>query len=169
MDPHLDRLRHEISSAIAKLSPERLIAHPPGKWCTAEILEHLYLTFTGTTKGFQRVVESGQPKVTSPTWKQRGRALVVLGFGHLPAGREAPVFLRPRGLSPEIVQKDIVVKLSEMDAMLAVCETKFGERARVLDHAILGPLTVSQWRKFHLVHGRHHLKQIRQLQNQKSR
>jgi hypothetical protein len=27
----------------------------------------------------------------------------------------------------------------------------------------LGPLTGAQWRKFHLVHGRHHARQIRQL------
>lgn len=141
------------------------MAHPPGKWCTAEILEHLYLTYTGTTKGFQRVLDSGQPKVTPPTWKQRGGLLVVLGFSHLPSGREAPSFSRPRGLSPEAVQKEIIVRLAEMDAMLATCETKFGAHTKVLDHAILGPLTVNQWRKFHLVHGRHHLKQIRALQN----
>jgi hypothetical protein len=32
-----------------------------------------------------------------------------------------------------------------------------------LDHPILGPLTGGQWRKFHLVHGLHHVKQIRRL------
>jgi hypothetical protein len=31
----------------------------------------------------------------------------------------------------------------------------------LLDHVILGPLTVKQWKKFHLAHGLHHLKQIR--------
>jgi len=25
---------------------------------------------------------------------------------------------------------------------------------------VLGPLTASQWRKFHWIHGRHHVKQI---------
>lgn len=169
MDPHLDQLRHEISSAIAGLSPERLTTHPPGKWCTAEILEHLYLTYTGTMKGLQRVLESGKPKVTPPTWKQRGGTLVVLGFGYLPSGREAPSISRPKGLPPQTVQKNIVVKLDEMDAMLAICETKFGARTKVLDHVILGPLTVNQWCKFHLVHGRHHLKQIRNLQSSASR
>jgi hypothetical protein len=27
---------------------------------------------------------------------------------------------------------------------------------------VLGPFSIEQWRKFHLVHGRHHVKQIRQ-------
>jgi hypothetical protein len=31
-----------------------------------------------------------------------------------------------------------------------------------MDHPFLGPLTASQWRKFHLVHGRHHARQIRE-------
>jgi len=47
-----------------------------------------------------------------------------------------------------------------MDASLADAERRFGHRTRVLFHPILGPLTAQQWRRFHLVHGRHHLKQI---------
>jgi hypothetical protein len=36
----------------------------------------------------------------------------------------------------------------------------------VLDHLILGPLTAAQWRKFHWIHGRHHVKQILRLREQ---
>jgi hypothetical protein len=32
----------------------------------------------------------------------------------------------------------------------------------MLDHPILGPLTVDQWRKFHVVHTEHHVRQISQ-------
>ncbi|MGZ7099671.1 MAG: DUF1569 domain-containing protein [Candidatus Angelobacter sp.] len=32
-----------------------------------------------------------------------------------------------------------------------------------MDHPVLGPLTAAEWRKFHLVHGLHHVKQIRSL------
>jgi hypothetical protein len=28
---------------------------------------------------------------------------------------------------------------------------------------VLGPLSMQQWRKFHLIHGRHHLKQIARI------
>jgi hypothetical protein len=37
---------------------------------------------------------------------------------------------------------------------------------RVLDHPLLGPFSIWQWRKFHLVHGLHHGKQIRNLARQ---
>jgi len=42
------------------------------------------------------------------------------------------------------------------------CERRFGVTTKIMDHPLLGPLTASQWRKFHLVHGRHHAQQIRE-------
>jgi len=163
VDPHLEKLRQEIAAAIAGISSEQLIRHPTGKWCAAEVLEHLYLTYTGTLKGFQRVSEAGKPLTATQTWKQRGRTLVVVVFGHMPSGREAPPLSRPRGLPPERVLADIGPKIAEMDDKIACCEQSFGSRRKLLDHPILGPLTGAQWRKFHLVHGLHHVKQIRQL------
>ena len=59
MDPRLQKLQAEIAAAVAPMSTAQLTAHPPGKWCAAEVLEHLYLTYTGTIKGFERVVEAG--------------------------------------------------------------------------------------------------------------
>jgi hypothetical protein len=41
-------------------------------------------------------------------------------------------------------------------------EKKWGSRAMIFTHPVLGPLTVSQWRKFHFVHTRHHMKQVRE-------
>jgi hypothetical protein len=115
-------------------------------------------------KGFGRLVEAGKPLATTPTWKHRAQSLIVIGFGYLPPGREAPVVARPRGIPAETVRTEICPKIAEMDRILAQCETKFGKRAKVLDHPILGPFSIAQWRKFHLVHGLHHVKQIRHLQ-----
>jgi hypothetical protein len=163
VDPHLQRLQAEIAAAVAGLSAEQLKQHPPGKWCTGEVLEHLYLTYTGTVKGFERVAQAGKPLATTQTWTQRGRTLVVVAFGYLPSGRQAPKVARPRGLPPEKVLAEIGQKISEMDENIARCEEKFGSRRKLLDHPVLGPLTAAQWRKFHLVHGLHHVKQIQRL------
>lgn len=167
MDPRLERLQREVSSAPIGMTAAQLSWHPPGKWCTGEILEHLYLTYTGTTKGFSRVIESGTPKVTPPTFKQRIGKVLVLGFSYLPPGRQAPTFSRPRGLPTETVMAEIAEKIAEMDQAISLCEQKLG-KGNLLDHAILGPLTAAQWRKFHLVHGLHHIKQIRQLRQHSS-
>lgn len=169
MDPHLATLQRAITSAIEGFSDEQLNWHPPQKWCAAEILEHLYLTYTGTTKGFGRVLAAGKPLGATLTWKNRAQAFVVLGFGYLPSGRKAPANSQPRGLPSQQVASEIVSKIAEMDDAIARCQEKFGSRAKVLDHPFLGPFTTSQWRKFHLVHGLHHVKQIRALRNQLGR
>jgi hypothetical protein len=139
VDPHLQKLQGEIAAALAGLSPEQLHQHPPGKWCTADILEHLYLTYTGTLKGFERVIQAGKPLATTQTWKQRGQTLVVVTFGYLPSGREAPAVARPRGLPPERVLAEIGPKISEMGDNLARCEETIWSHRKLLDHPILGP------------------------------
>lgn len=163
MDPHLLQLQQEITAAVSGLSPRQLTLHPPDKWCVAEVLEHLYLTYTGTIKGFGRLLESGKPMASPSTWKHSAQALLVVEFGYLPGGRQAPPQARPRGVSPEIVMAGITPKITEMDAIMTQCAGTFGAQAKVLDHPILGPFSIGQWRKFHLVHGRHHLKQIARL------
>ena len=163
MDTLLKRLQEEIASAVDGLSAEEWDRHPPGKWCAGEVLEHLYLTYTGTIKGFSRVIESRKLATTPASWRQRGRKLVVLGLSYLPSGREAPAFARPKGLPREKVLAEIEGQIAEMDRMIGQCEKRFGAGKPLLDHPILGPLSGEQWRKFHLVHGRLHLEQIRRL------
>lgn len=165
MDPQLQRLQTEIEAAIAGLSDEQLTQHPPGKWSAGEVLEHLYLTYTGTIKGFERAAEAENPPATTQTWEQWRRTLVVVRFGYMPTGRESPAVARPRGLPLEQVRNEISGKISEMDQRIARCEEKFGARRKLLDHPILGPLSGAEWRKFHLVHGLHHAKQLRRLRD----
>jgi len=160
---HLQKLQEAVASAVVGLSAEQLTWHPPGKWSIAEVLEHLYLTYTGTIKGFERAAAGGKPSARARSWRQRARTLVVVGFGYFPSGREAPPVTRPRGVSTEKVLADIAPKIATMDDIMTRCEEKLGVRSKLLDHPMLGPLTAAQWRKFHLVHGLHHVKQIRRL------
>jgi hypothetical protein len=163
MDSGLEKLKHAVESAVEGMSHEQLSWHRLGKWCASDVLEHLYLTYTGTIKGFEKVMQGGKPLATRASMKHRIRSLVVLGLRHLSSGREAPANTRPKGLPEEQVRKEIGEKIAAMDAIIAQCEARFGRSASVLDHPILGPLTGAQWRKFHLVHGRHHEKQILKL------
>ena len=166
MDAYLQRLQEGIQSATQGMSGEDLLRHPEGKWCAAEILEHLYLTYTGTTKAFERCLQTGQPQVRARVLRDRMRTIVVVGLGHMPNGRQSPKHALPRGMTPEQVTREIGPRISAMDAAIAQCESRFGKQNRLLDHPILGPLTGRQWRKFHWVHGRHHLKQVQSLRQQ---
>jgi len=145
------------------MSSEQLRWHLPGKWCAAEVLEHLYLTYTGTTRGLEKVIAAGTPLATKPSMKKRVLTFVVTGLHHIPTGLEAPGIVRPKGLPVEQVRREIWAKLAAMDAIITQCEARFGRNVRLLDHPILGALTAAQWRTLHAVHGRHHQKQLLHL------
>jgi len=50
-----------------------------------------------------------------------------------------------------------------MASVLEESERKFGLAVKLADHPVLGPLTVTEWRKFHYRHAHHHVKQVRAL------
>jgi hypothetical protein len=166
-DRRLEQLKENLESAVEGMSGEQWSWRPPGKWCAAEVLEHLYLTYAGTITGFERVMRRGKPLGSRASMAQRALTFLVVRLGHLPAGREAPAIVRPRGLPAEQVRNQIGTKIAAMDVIIAQCEARFGSKVKLLDHPILGPLTVAEWRTLHLVHGRHHLKQLVRLRSQK--
>lgn len=167
MDFYLERLQQAIASSTRGMSVEELTrhpeGHPEGTWSVAEVLEHLYLTYTGTSKGFERCLKAGKPLASPITLKQRVRITLVTELGYLPKGRKAPERTTPKGMPAGKVTADIGSQIAAMDKLIAECEAQYGTRNKVLDHPILGPLTARQWRKFHWVHGRHHMKQISRL------
>jgi hypothetical protein len=168
MDSRLENLKENLQSAVEGMSSEQLSWHLPGKWCAAEVLEHLYLTYTATIKGFEEVITSGKPLATRASLAQRVLTFMVVGLGYMPAGK-APAMVLPRGLPAEQVRNEIWAKLVAMDAIIAQCEARFGRQVKLRDHPIGGPLTAPQWRKLHLVHGRHHLKQLLWLRERTTR
>jgi hypothetical protein len=168
MDSHLQRLHNAITTATGDLTLEQLERHPEGKWSTGEIMEHLHHTYTGTAKGMQLCLDGGQPRARTRTLKEFFQVFLVLEAGYFPEGRTAPERTRPRGLPAQEIRQEIARNIAGMDDLIAQCEVRFGKRTLVLDHPILGPLTCTQWRKFHWVHGRHHVKQILKLRERKS-
>jgi hypothetical protein len=169
MDLRLNELKESLQTAVEGMSSEQLSWHPPGKWCAAELLEHLYLTYTGTIKGFERVLGKGKPLASRASVAQRALTFVVMGLGRMPAGRKAPAIVMPKGLPAEEVRNEIGAKIVAMDAIIGQCEARFGRRVPLLDHPILGPLNATQWRKLHVVHGQHHLKQLLRLRESTTR
>jgi hypothetical protein len=164
MDFYLQRLQDAIGSVTEGMNPEMLARRPQAdKWSAAEVLEHLYLTYTGTIKGLERCMAAGRPLARAPNWKDRAKTFVVVGCGHMPKGRKAPNNSVPRGMSPERVRAEFAEKIAAMDALITQAEQKYGCDCRLLDHPILGPLRAREWRKFHWVHGQHHLQQLQRL------
>jgi Protein of unknown function (DUF1569) len=168
MDRYLTRLHEALLSATRGMTPETLMRHPEGKWSAADVLEHLYLTYKNTGKGFVRCLQAGKPLASSPTFRQRLRTMLVAELGYFPQGRNSPDGVRPRGTATETIRSEILRQLETMDQVIGEAEVRYGSSVRLLDHPILGPLTGKQWRKFHWVHGRHHVKQIERLKQRVS-
>jgi len=171
MDSNLARLRHELEATMAVMTDASMAKAPTGKWSSAQILEHLFLTYKNTNRGLARCLETGAPLVKPITLKELGATallrqrlgkLLVVNLGHMPGGATAPERARPQGMPHEEVRRTIIAEIQKMESGLDDCERRFGAATRIMDHPILGPLTARQWRKFHWVHGRHHAKQIRE-------
>jgi hypothetical protein len=162
MDSHIQMTLHEIQRATAGITDEQLAWHPHGKWSPAEILEHLTLAYSGTVKGMQRVLAGNATVTRKRTLKDRVFTLVVTGLGYMPSGRKAPATTVPVGSNAANPVEAIIRNLTEMDGVLTEAEKKKGPAMR-LTHPVIGPLTIAQWRTFHLVHTKHHMKQIVRL------
>jgi hypothetical protein len=165
MDSYLKRLQTELKSTIEGASGNAMQKAPAGKWNSEQILEHLYLSYKNTNKGIAKCLEDGAPIATRATVKHRFARSLVLGLGYVPTGFRAPKRVVPRGTPPDEVRARIFAEIEAMDAGFLACEQRFGYATQVLDNPRLGPLTPEQWRKFHLLHGRHHARQIRERMN----
>ncbi len=160
MAKEFQRLRAALESSIAGASNDELAFHPEGKWCAAEVLEHLSRTYFGTSVVLRKTLDGGAALTASRSAKHRVAQLVVTTLGFMPGGRKAPAPTVPKGIGPEQAVREIRANFDEMEKVVAEAEQKFGSKVIVGVHPILGPLNAPQWRKFHLVHGLHHCKQI---------
>lgn len=162
MHPITEKIREAIATATQGLTDERLRRHPEGKWDSASILEHLALTYGSTARVMDKCVCEGRRLATSATVRHRAAQLLVLGFSYIPGGRKAPERVLPTGIDSKEALELIFSNLEKMDAALQKCEERFGSKNNIADHPVLGPIPISGWRKFHLAHTLHHMKQVRE-------
>jgi len=112
MNTNLEPLRAAIAEAIHGMTPDDLSRHPEGRWCAAEILDHLNLTYIGTAKNLERCLRSGQTVASSDRRSKRWPRLVVTGLGIFPPGRKSPDRFLPRGTRPQQVAAEILQNLA---------------------------------------------------------
>jgi hypothetical protein len=165
--PLLDQTRELLAATLAGCSAEQVGHHPggdPARWSARQVIEHLSATWRSTVNGIEDRLQKDRPLRTRPTLAQRCKQLAVCECGFFPNGREAPPAVRPSETNAELLSGDELIArlsatLAAMDRMLNRIEPR-AKGAAVLTHFLLGPLTVRQWRRFHRVHARHHVKQI---------
>lgn len=161
MHPHLQQCLAIVEDATRGGGAECATRRAPEQWSVVEVVEHLQRAYLGTAKGFERCLDKDAPMATTQTPRQRLLTFALVNLGYFPEGRQAPKHIIPAGdLDLPAVLDAVRRDLARLDAAAIKTRERFGS-AKVVDHPILGAFTVDQWLKFHLIHTRHHAKQIR--------
>jgi hypothetical protein len=156
----LELCRDGLRRAVAGLSSADSEISPGGVWSIANIIEHLDLTYTRNATALERRLAKGNAPERKRTLRQSAIRTLIVTIGYFPPGRTAPDMVVPQGKRFTEVAVQLDAHLDQLDRCLAEGERVFGARRPVLDHPVIGPFSISDWRRFHWVHTRHHLKQI---------
>jgi hypothetical protein len=161
MNSHLQSCLAIVLDATAGVTAAAAAKRSGDRWSVVEIVEHLQRSYSGTAKGFERCLEKKSPLATAATFKQTLQTFALINLGYFPEGRQAPKHIVPTGALalPDVIE-GVKKDLAWLDDATARAKQAFGG-IRVMDHPILGAFTVDQWLRFHVVHTRHHEKQIR--------
>jgi hypothetical protein len=167
----LERVVTQITDEVRLLTAEAAQLHPGGSthvWSAQQVVEHLVLGYRITTAALQVRLDKGRlSRRGNRTRVQWLLQIMILSFGRLPRGAPAREEETPvEGLFPAMNGEQLAAlvrrEVEAMDAALDACRQKFGME-RVAPHAWLGFLRVDQWRRFHVVHGLHHVVQLRSV------
>jgi hypothetical protein len=133
---------------------------PAGKWTPAQIVEHLAIGMTWSAAKF---VE----RQARPPMRRRPRRLIeriasaaILGVGWYPQGFRAPEGSRP---AEHVAGTTAATNFRRGLAAWEALERELLPARRAdlfVRHPRLGDLTLEEWLRFHVIHARHHARQI---------
>jgi len=161
MDAWLERLQKEIKEATADLLDADWLRAPKGAWNSAQILEHLGRSYGTTAKMLELSMDSGvPPRVRTANLSEFLKKVLVVNLGVTPSGAKSPEVVTPKGDSGPVALERVFVNLERMDSAITSAEERWGNKSPIAMHPVLGPLNAGQWRKFHYIHGHHHVVQM---------
>jgi hypothetical protein len=169
MNHILLQLERELSSALRDLDAAQTqlrLVDDSSHWSIHQVVEHLLLTYRSTAASFQSRLAKGTPTRSSVTPRHRATQFVVITLGLMPGRRKAPPEVAPANLTTPLSGDQLIDSvtqtLTDLDIIINQARSTFGT-APCLTHFALGPLGARQWRRFHLSHGRHHIRQIKAI------
>lgn len=122
---------------------------PDASWSVSEHALHVILAMESVARAFAR------PEALVHRRELSGVRLAVLTTWRIPAGKTAPDRVQPRLILPA---DELTPRLeSARDELVPlVRELRGGEPPGYLEHALLGPMTRTEWFRYLLIHARHH-------------
>lgn len=134
---------------------------PAGKWNSAQIVEHLSISLEGSGRAFDTHRDKPPMARRPKTRVEWVASFLILKVGWFPPGREAPQGSRP---AEHVERKYAEQHFREgIERFNRIAPDLLTSRPHDLfvKHPRLGDLTLPEWMRFHLIHCRHHAKQIR--------
>lgn len=133
-----------------------------GQWSPGEIVAHLVAAMERSATGFESRADHAPMKRRPGTVFQRLARLMVLKAGRFGPKRKAPEGTGPPAspdrAATEAAFRSCVQRFLDLERRLLPQR----ERDLYLKHPVLGDLTLREFMRFHVVHAKHHAKQIRQ-------
>jgi hypothetical protein len=167
INPTLHQLQRELAASLHNLDATQTQLQPPSrpnKWSIQQIVEHLFLTYSSTETAINARLAKRTPTRATPNLANRVVQFAVTRCGYFPKGRKSPPMVFPEPTtcprSGEDLTQSAAEHLARLELLFNEAETLFGPESQCATHHVLGPLNINQWRRFHLIHGEHHLKQI---------
>ncbi|HTV81693.1 MAG TPA: hypothetical protein VME18_03505 [Acidobacteriaceae bacterium] len=173
MDPELQQICDVFRAQLANCPSSWCQLHPHDddrQWSAQQLMEHLVLALRTSSRVLETRVRRGRPTRSKSTLLERVLRFLILSRRRMPLGAAAPPFVRPGALCwPPMDGAELSdifrQEMEAMDRLLVRCEELFGRRAPAT-HYLLGPLRPMQWRRFHIIHCRHHLEQLHRIQQE---
>jgi hypothetical protein len=166
MSSDLELLQRAIAYSLRGLDDSQTQLRPRSRrvrWSIQQTIEHLLLSYRATAGVVTERIEKQRATLARPSPLQHMAQYTVVRLGYFPRGRKAPAPVMP----PETVNAQSGDALTEaargdllaLETLFDEAEEVFGAK-RCASHLVLGPMSIAQWRRFHWIHGEHHLKQI---------
>jgi len=135
---------------------------PAGKWTPAQIVEHLALGLTSSAETFQKRRNHAPMSRRPRTPAEHVAKFLIFGLHWFPPGRKAPERATPAAQITRVAAETHF--LTGLDVWDQVDRALLPARRVDLfvKHPRMGDLTIEEWMHFHVIHARHHARQIRQ-------
>ena len=166
MHPVLKSALDPLAEQVTPLTVEEAQIPPmpgQGRWCAQQIMEHLILSYELTSTSVSRQLKMGRVLKNRRSMLEFLLRVQTIGLGYMPRGVPAIRAVRPVDYTPEsgaAIAERFLAAAEEMDAQLVAARKKFGIQA-CGEHPLFGVMRVDEWRRYHAVHARHHMKQLR--------
>jgi len=134
----------------------------PGKWTAAQVVEHLALGLNLSAAKFLARRHHAPMSRRPRTPAEQVAKFFIFGLRWFPPGRKAPERTTPAAqISRATAEAHFLAGIEAWDQ---VDRAILPERRTDLfvKHPRMGDLTVEEWMQFHVIHARHHARQIRQ-------